>query len=303
MLQRLERVDAQGIETQQLKQIIQQCRSAWQSIDRGDFRGAEQTIRRLATLMPTANWIEPALQNLERAAASVESLRSGPVSLLASTPALPESPRTHAPHAPVLPVPRQADPQSPQFTLHVDGIGTYRVLSQPRITIGPVSSSRAVDLALLADASIPAITIERDEEDYLLRATLPVSVNDRPMLSRLLHNGDRIALTPRCRLIFSRPNAASTTALLHLSGTRLPRGDARAVILLDREIVIGAGPNAHIRDDLMGQSALLQIRDGELFCRAQSGITINGTPAGDSAAVPVGAHVTIDPVSFVVTKD
>ena len=126
-------------------------------------------------------------------------------------------------------------------------------------------------------------------------------VNDRPVTQKLLADGDRIALSPRCRMRFSVPNAASTSAVLHLSGTRLPKTDARRVILLDRELVIGPGSASHIRADSLDEPVVLYVRDGRLCCRTKEPVLVNDAVQDGSAGLPLGASVRIGPVSMVMT--
>jgi len=195
------------------------------------------------------------------------------------------------------------DELSNNFTIRVDGVGSFRVLRGRRITIGPVSGSKRVDLAVLAEAHLPTVAIERDEEDYFIRSPLPVAINDQPTTGRLLNNGDRITLSSRCRLTFARPSPASNSALLHLTGARLPKADVRSVILLDRELIIGPGPNAHIRCDEMTDSAILHARDGKLFCQSALGVLLDGVAANATSPLPMNAQIAIGPLTFSIGKD
>jgi hypothetical protein len=145
------------------------------------------------------------------------------------------------------------------------------------------------------------MTIERAEEDYFLRATQAVLVNDRPATQQLLADGDRIAPSPRCRVRFSLPNAASTSALLQLSGTRLPKTDARRVVLLNRELVIGPGPNSHIRADGLAESVVLYLRGDEMCCRSREPVLIDQKTLASSAGLPTDSSVRIGALSFVIT--
>ncbi|HEV8292603.1 MAG TPA: hypothetical protein VGP94_11800, partial [Tepidisphaeraceae bacterium] len=207
------------------------------------------------------------------------------------------------------PLPRQSpklpmnDELASNFTIRVDGVGSFRVLRGQRITIGPVSGSKRVDLGVLAEPHLPIVAIERDEEDYFLRSPLPVAINDQPTTGRLLNNGDRITLSSRCRMTFARPSPASNSALLHLTGARLPKADVRSVILLDRELIIGPGPNAHIRCDEMTDSAILHARDGKLFCQSPVGILVDGVAPSPNSPLPMNAQITIGPLTFSIGKD
>jgi hypothetical protein len=102
---------------------------------------------------------------------------------------------------------------------------------------------------------------------------------------------------------FARPSPASATALIHLSGARLAKADIRSVILLDRELIIGPGPNAHIRCDEMSDSAIIQARDGKLYCQSPLGILIDGVAASPNSALPQNATITIGPMCFSIGKD
>jgi hypothetical protein len=48
-----------------------------------------------------------------------------------------------------------------RFVLQVDGAGSYLIVTQPRVVIGPVSSSRQPDVALLAEATTSVAMVER----------------------------------------------------------------------------------------------------------------------------------------------
>jgi hypothetical protein len=195
---------------------------------------------------------------VRRARAAVEAVRAGPLGLIGSAdvdtqtrPPLANEPR-HEARRPVqsdaLPVPTDALPD--RLLLRVDGVGSFLVLRRASVTIGPVGSSRSPDVALAADPRLAPITIARVDDDYFLRADRGApTVNDRPLFrphdgdgtggagggaataaARLLADGDRVALAPRCRLAFGLPTPASTSAVLDLGGACLATagtGDVR----------------------------------------------------------------------------
>jgi hypothetical protein len=188
-----------------------------------------------------------------------------------------------------------------KFIVQIDGAGSCMVLRQPTVTIGPISSDRIPDIGLIAEAGAPVATIERADEDYFLRGSV-LAVNDKSASNKLLVSGDRISLTPRCRVSFQLPSAASTTAVLDLIGARFPRADVRRVVLLDRELVIGPGQTAHMRCDTTPEPIVLHVRDNRLFCRTTAEVEVNGQPMDREKGIPLGAHVRVGLVSFVVTK-
>ena len=182
-----------------------------------------------------------------------------------------------------------------RLMLQVDGVGSFAVVTRSRVTVGSISGSGPCDVGLIAEPSLPRATIERVEEDYFLRGPGRLEVNGKTVTSTLLHDGDRLALSRRCRLTFRRPNAASGTALLALSSARFPRPDVRAVVLMDREIIIGPGPTAHVRVDALVGPVLLYVQDGRWRCRAK-------TVGGDGVSVALDKPRKVGELSFVVTR-
>jgi len=190
-----------------------------------------------------------------------------------------------------------------RFVIQLDGAGSSLVFRGRRVTVGPISSADRPDLGLMADASLPIVSFERtDEGDYFLASEHPVEVNDRPTTGKLLADGDKIALSPRCRLRFRLPTPASATAVLELSTARLPQADIRRVILLDREMVIGPGGAAHVRADQLPGRAVLQLGDGKLMCRTDCRITRDNRPLDAAEGIPLDTPVRIGPVGMVVNR-
>ncbi|HXE52143.1 MAG TPA: hypothetical protein VN541_03970, partial [Tepidisphaeraceae bacterium] len=291
LLARLEKLPSQSPDAERLRRTLRQCRDAVDRLAKADAAGVDQILRTLAPLWPRAKWLQSAASQVRQVRDAIEQLRSGPLGLggLPSDPA--ETVAFPSPNG--APTPRsRKSPQRSQFdfVLQVDGAGGFRVIDRTAVTIGPVSSSRPVDVPLMADATLPTITITRCDEDYFLQSSRPVLVNDQPTTNKLLAHGDRIGLGPRVRITFRRPSVASTSAVLDLSGTRLPQGDVRHVILLDRELIVGPGTSAHIRADDLSSPAVVQRRDGKLVCRAGSTTT----------ELEPGVHVTLGPIGLAV---
>ena len=196
LVARLERVAPESMEIEQVRQTLRQCSAIWNAIDHGKLRDAEEMVRRLMTVLPDAKWLSTVSANLKSAAESLEELRTGPFSLLSQEMTIMVGARAVRPAQTPPPLPPRLpmdDQLGLSFTIRVDGVGSFRVLRGQRITIGPVSGSKKVDLAVLAEAHLPTVAIERDEEDYFLRSPLPVAINDQPTTGRLL------ALPPHIR--------------------------------------------------------------------------------------------------------
>lgn len=306
MTQQLAMLCGETGDVQQFRRGIEQCRTAWRYLDAGQTSRAAETLRRAALVFPNTSWIEKALEHVKQADAAMAELRGGPLALLAdgtgsnrgggvpsAMPVQQFKPPTH-----VSPTPSSGLPT--RFILRVDGIGSFCVYRQPILTIGPISSSHQPDLALLAEAAVPIATIERREDEYFIRGSA-VAVNDRPGTGKLLASGDRIALSPRCRMNFILPSAASTTAVLDLSGCRYPRGDVRRVILLDGDVILGPGSATHVRVDDAEECVILHVRGGRLFAESKLPVEVNGSPMDRISGIPMDAHVKAGSVSFVVS--
>lgn len=308
LLTRLDRLGYATVDQDQLRRALRECSAAFDLIRDTEAQRAMENLQRLSSLWPKASWLSAAVDRLEKMADALQEIRSGPLGLTAMAP-VPLDPHE------TLPAPQPAKPQAARlapakgqasgsrFVLHVDGVASFAVLTQAVVTIGPISSSAAPDVPLMAGAGMPTITITRTEDDYFLQSREPILVNDKPTTGKLLASGDKITLGSRCRITFRKPSAASGTAVLDLSGARPPRGDIRHVLLVDREILIGPGSAAHVRHDELAQAAVLQPGNGKLLLRSPEAIQIDGQPAPKPAEIAIGAHVRVGPVSFVVTKD
>jgi hypothetical protein len=116
----------------------------------------------------------------------------------------------------------------------------------------------------------------------------------------LLASGERLDLSPRCRLTFRLPSAASTTAVLDLTGARLPRGDVRRVILMDQDLIIGPGSASHIVAPRLEHPVVLHLSQGRLVCQARETVKIGGASAVADAPLPFVESISIGEVSFVL---
>jgi len=184
----------------------------------------------------------------------------------------------------------------------MDGIGSFIVLRDGRVTVGPVSSSSRPMVGLMADPNLPVATIERSEEDYFIRSSSPVTVNGTATTDKLLADGDRIALSPRCVLRFNIPNPASTTATLSLSSGRLGRGDVRRIILMDRDILVGPTAGDHIVAESLDETMALFVQNGRLVCKTKARMLVDDKPASAGAPLPLEKQIRIGQISLVLTE-
>jgi tetratricopeptide (TPR) repeat protein len=340
LLDKLTLLAGEQSDVAELRSVLGECVAAASAIEHGDLQRASGALNRIAHLLPNASWVQQAIVRTEEASVSLEAVRSGPLGLIgcleggtalgslrppnvgttglrarqvhATSPVStgPEARRTMAGATPY----RHQWPASPYrddatmnpaplpsgFLMQIDGAGSYVVTRSQITTIGPVSASRRPLVGLLAPADLPTVSIERVDDDYFLRCDAPLRVNDKPVTEKLLSHRDKIALTPRLALRFLLPNAASTSAVLELSGARLPRQDVRRIILLDESIVLGTGRTAHVEVRSLEETIVLHLRHGQLRYRCEK--THDGGSPEDSSLIPLGTPIKVGPLSLVLTE-
>jgi hypothetical protein len=300
-----------------VRRCLEQCQMAWALVRGARYQEAREILERLKTAWPGARWIATACEEMRVACGAIDAVRGGTLGMLEvgdKTVAFPamvaaiggagggNGARVNALPAVVAATP--ARPSARRFLLHVDGAGSYLVLQGNTFEVGPVSASRVVDLPLIVAAGSPMLTLSRSDDDYFLSASVALAVNERAVRSKLLASGDRIAVGPRGRVEFRRPNAASGTAVLRVSGARLPWGGVREVLLMDREIILGASTAAHVRVAECRAPVILQASgDGGILCRAEDTVMIDGQPSGRAANLRDGAQVVVGAASFVIRRE
>ncbi|MBN1764495.1 MAG: hypothetical protein JW860_04495 [Sedimentisphaerales bacterium] len=313
------------LELQELERSIRHINRICRDIETGRAHEARQRLRQLKTVLPEAHWLDEALQQAEQAAHSLEALRSGPLGLAGlghsddmedshdsfnnnnlSDKKVVRDNKRHMNNFEAgmnnkgLHLNTSELPDT--FVIQIDGAGSYLVLRDAKVTVGPISSSRKPQVGLVAEPNLPVVAIERTDGDYFLRSQQAIQINDKIISEKLLAGGDTIMLSERCRLKFQVPNAASTTAKLSFNGARHPRLDIREAILLDRELVVGPGSSAHIRTERAECKLVLMMQEGRLVCKTKEYIKINGQNQDKNTALPMETPVQIGDISLVLTR-
>jgi len=284
VLGNLKKLSPDSTRVKELSFVISELAKASILIKKGQSQSAVQILRKVKLILPTARWLDTAIEKAQSAAESLNQLLTGPLALIepeqaqtSSVGSLNKDNESEQNQMSDDLVPQSAGKLLPDgFVLQADGVGSFIVFAKPVVTIGPVSSYIRPDLALMADSSLPVLTIERVDEDYFLRAQKAVFVNDKQTDEKLLVDGDSVALSSRCRLKFHLPNAASTTATVVISGARLARPDIKSVILMDRDILVGRDLNNHIRAEQVSEKMTFLAKDGQLVCKTNEQIYVNG---------------------------
>jgi len=317
LLDKVEPVANDSLEYTELYRVLQQCQTAGQYLRKaGRIHLALRVLRRLKTMIPVAKWLDRAIADAQNANSSLDELAEGPLGLIVNDSQNDSHDPTRRQHPGQSEVNRDypevsdneevyspADsPELPgKFAIQVDGAGSFLVLRQDRVKVGPISSTIPVDVAVIAEPQLPVAHIERMEGDYFLRSTKAVKVNDQATMEKLLSDGDRISLSQRIPIKFRLPNAASATAVLDLTSVRTPQTDMRHAILLAGEILLGPGSANHIRNDKSSRKVVLVARQGRLYYQGPLAVQINGHPWDVHRALPMEKSIEIDDVCFVLT--
>jgi len=303
-------------EISELGLALSQCNKAAEYVASGHPREAVNLLRKVQLTCPAAQWLGAVTNQSRQAAELLDELAASPLSLemteredmedeiqQADDKGRPISEVGHAQNA------KNSRAEGPRieslpskFLLQIDGVGSFFVLRDSRITVGPVSSSARPTVGLMADPNLPTVTIERSEDDYFIRSSGPVRVSDVATTNKLLVDSDRINLSPRCGMKFNIPNPASTTATLSLPGTRLGRADIRRVILMDRDILIGSTEGSHILAESLDQTIALFVQNGLLQCKAKDKIFIDDKAVSSMSGLPFDKQIRIGRISLVLTE-
>ncbi len=303
----------------ELRETLGYVVAASDALTYGDARLAVRELKKVKTLLPKAKWIDAAISQAEGIVKNRELLAGGPLGLTSdgyasaarAVPVMhPSGQEVPSPTQPIAyhgGMDRSPDYGSKgmlpeQFLVQVDGCGAAYVTSSQTVTVGPVSSPNRPDVGLVADPGAPTVTLRREEDDYFLHCERDVKVNGKPIRQCLLNNGDKIELGPRCLVKFRIPHASSTTAILDLSGARMVRGDVKRVVLMDKQLVIGAGPACQVRADAAEEPIILTASHGALVCRSKQPVTAGGEACDASQGVPMESPVCIGPVTFRITQ-
>ncbi|MEA3224736.1 MAG: hypothetical protein U9Q07_02215 [Planctomycetota bacterium] len=306
-----------SVEMSELGLVLSQCHQAGEHIAAGRPRAAVPLLGKVRSARPTAKWLNAVTVQTRQAAELLDELAASPLGLdtrentamdadnIQGTENEASSASKRSPR----PIPNAMKPDTPtgdslpsKFLLQMDGIGSFIVLRDGRVTVGPVSSSARPMIGLMADPNLPVASIERIQDDYFLRSSSPLRVNDEATSDKLLADGDRIALSPRCRMRFNIPNPASTTATLGLSSARLGRADVRRIILMDRDILVGPSAGDHIVAESLDETMALFVRNGRLLCKTKERILVDEKPVGPRFGLPVDKQIRIGRISLVLTE-
>ncbi|MBN1125302.1 MAG: hypothetical protein JXA82_09865 [Sedimentisphaerales bacterium] len=312
LLEKADALDCGNVDLNKFRDALKHCHRAANDLYVGHCRQAAQSLAKLKLLLPHAKWISEAHSQAQKAAEAMDILHTGPLGLLEVQSSENEVSqemeqeaifeRKTEPMQPKSETAANNDTLPSRFVMQIDGVGAFLTVRDSKVTIGPISSSQQPTLALMAAAHLPTATIERHDEDYILRSGEPIHIGERQISEKLLTDGDKIALSMRCRMRFHKPNAASTTATLQLSSARLPRPDINHVILMDREILVGPGIGNHIRTNDIHETITFYMKNDRLYCRTDEPLIIEGKSGSKEMPLPLDTAIQVGKLNLVLAR-
>jgi FHA domain len=174
--------------------------------------------------------------------------------------------------------------------LWIDGVGSYLVFLEDRMTIGSERSDGVLaDLRLQAGIKREHATIERVGEDYWLNPLGTTKINQREVQERsLLQEGYEISLLPCVRLRFSLPSALSSSARIDFLTAHRPAERIDGIVLMSETCLIGPGQGNHITCPKWGANMVLYRQDEDLYARCRTDWSIDGVSVSGAARLNPG---------------
>jgi len=179
-----------------------------------------------------------------------------------------------------------------RFLLWIDAVGGFWVCLGDEILLGQPTSRSSVDVPILGDLSSRHARVRRDGEGYLIEAIREVWVDGLPVRPVApLRDGSQIQLGQGVKLVFRRPHALSATARLDFISRHRTQPSADAILLMADSCVLGPKPQSHVVCRRWTDEVILYRHENDLYCRAASGLEIDGTRHDKRGPLTNHSHV------------
>ena len=186
-----------------------------------------------------------------------------------------------------------------QFMLWVDAVGGFWVCMADEVMLGQPVRGGTADVPVLADISSRHARIRRDEEGYLIEAIREVRVNGQRVAGMAsLGDGSRIRLGQGVRMVFRQPHPLSATARLDFVSHHRTQPSADAVLLMADACILGPAPTSHVVCRDWKQEVVLYRHEGQLWCRTDGRMEIDGIPREGRGSITRNSHVEGDGFSL-----
>lgn len=179
-----------------------------------------------------------------------------------------------------------------RFTLWIDGVGAWQVLTSPVVTLGrataPVSpllagnslakdSAEEADVSIMSSISRKHAQLERVNESWVLTAHSATDVEGRPIDGQtVLPDECELTLGGSVRLGFCVTTPLSASARLSFLSGHRPAGTVDGVILMAQTVLLGPGPENHVRCPQWPTSVVLVRNRGGLAVKTKRDVFVDG---------------------------
>lgn len=182
-----------------------------------------------------------------------------------------------------------------RYTLWIDGVGAWQVLTSPVVTIGraqtPVSPLLAkaslakktpdeADVAVMSSISRKHVQLERVNESWVLTAHAATNVEGRPVdRQAVLPDDCEITAGGSVRVGFCVTTPLSASARLSFLSEHRPAGAVDGVVLMAQTCLLGPGPENHVRCPQWTANLVLVRGRRGLAVKSRNDIFVDGSLA------------------------
>ncbi|MGZ0169576.1 MAG: FHA domain-containing protein [Planctomycetales bacterium] len=197
-----------------------------------------------------------------------------------------------------------------RYVAWIDGVGAWLILTGSSISLGRVngnvsplvkasSSEQEADISLVANLSRDHASIQRVDENYILKPKSSVQIQGRPIsYDTVLPDSCEITLGKGVRLSFSIPTPLSATAKMTFASEHRPRTSVDGVILMAETCLLGPSASDHILCRNWSESVVLVQTSAGIIAKSKQGLQIGGRDAKPSDAISNGQVVSGEDFRF-----
>ncbi len=197
-----------------------------------------------------------------------------------------------------------------RYVAWIDGVGAWLILTGSSISLGRVngnvsplvkasSTEQEADVALVANLSRDHASIQRVDENYVLKPKSSVQIQGRPIShDTVLPDRCEMTLGDSVRLSFSIPTPLSATAKVTFESEHRPRTSVDGVILMAETCLLGPSASDHILCRNWSESVVLVQTPSGIVVKSKQDLQIGGRKAGATDVVSNGQVVSGDDFRF-----
>lgn len=174
----------------------------------------------------------------------------------------------------------------------LDAVGGFLICLDNEVVLGQPSRDNPPAVPILADLSRRHAVLRREGGAYVLEPVQATRVDDREVTGPVtLGTNHHIQLGESVRIHFCRPHALSSTARLVIESHHKTEPSVDAVVLMAESCILGPRKHSHIRCRQWEHDLILFRQQGDLGCRAQTPLVVNGEQVTGPATIPAGSRI------------